>query len=472
MTTTIESSAAPAASDLGPAPAALDLRTTPTSRNRAVDAYRAGAMCAVALGHWLAAAIIRDDHGNLQGINALSRVPSLHWITLLFQVMPLFFCLGGYSNAASLDAHRRHGGSNAAWVAARLRRLGTPAAALAGTWTALLAASAVTGVVPSLVAAAAAVAAIPLWFLANYVVDTAVAPFTLTWHRRRPAAFLAGLGGLFAALEVTRLLGVPYLAEANIVIGWMLFQVLGFWWRDGLLPAPRRLVGLAAASATACAGLIALGPWPLAMVNVPGADVSNTWPPSLALVTYGIACTFVAIAAAGPLNRLLTRNFGLWKLVAGANTITMTVYLWHFSAMAAVGGLWAATGWLSAAPVGSGGWWLAKLPMLGGALVVLVGLVVAFGRYEREGLLGRRHSAPAPHAAVVAAAAVALGGGFEVWTMAEGNAALTVAGMAGVLAGHQVLRGRPTPAVGDVGGVAAVRRFHPVRRPSEQVAAA
>ncbi|MCC6433754.1 MAG: acyltransferase [Acidimicrobiales bacterium] len=419
----------------------LDLRATPLSRNRAVDAYRAAAMCAVAVGHWLAAAVVRNDGGDLEGINALSRVPSLHWLTLLFQVMPLFFCLGGYSNAASLDAHRRHGGTDSVWVAARLRRLGTPAAALAGTWTVLLAASVATGIGPSMVAAAAAVAAIPLWFLANYVVDTAVAPRTLSWHRRNPRRLLAGLAAAFLTLEGTRLLGIAHLAEANIVLGWMLFQVLGFWWRDGLLPAPRRLLGIAAAAAATCAALVAVGPWPLAMVNVPGVELSNTWPPSLALVAYGVATTLLAVAAAGPVNAVLPRPFGVWQLVAGANTITMTVYLWHFSAMAAVGGVWAATGWLSDAPVGSAAWWSAKVPMLAAALVVLTGMAAVFGRFEREGLLGGRDSAAAPlPAGAVAAITVALGGGFELWTLAAGNPALTAAGMACVLGAHRALR--------------------------------
>ncbi|MEZ5235354.1 MAG: acyltransferase [Acidimicrobiales bacterium] len=417
----------------------IDLRATPVTRNRAVDAYRAGAMCLVALGHWLAAAVVRNDDGSLEGINALSRVPSLHWLTLLFQVMPLFFCLGGYANAASLDAHRRNGGNNAAWVVGRLRRLAGPSAWLAGTWTVLLAAGAVTGLATSLVVAAAAVAAIPLWFLANYVIDTAVAPLTLTWHRRRPRRFLGLLGASFLALELSRLLGIPYLAEANIVLGWMLFQVLGFWWRDGLVPAPRRLLALAGAAAATTAALIALGPWPLAMVNVPGADFSNTWPPSLALVAYGLSTTALAMAAAGPLHRLLARRFGLWKLVAGANTITMTVYLWHFSAMAAVGGLWAAAGWLGDAPVGSGGWWLAKLPMVAAALVVLTGLVALFGRYEREALLAQ-HGGETASASLALGAAVGLAGGFELWTLAAGNPAMTVAGMAAVLGAHRALR--------------------------------
>lgn len=129
----------------------------------------------------------------------------------------------------------------------------------------------------------------------------------------------------------------------------MVFQVLGFWWRDGRLSGPPRLLAVAATSALACAALVAFGPWPLAMVNLPGADLSNTWPPSLALVAYGLATCAVAIAAAPALGRLLTRRPRAWRVVVVGNSIAMTVYLWHFTAMAVAGGTWWALGGLSAA---------------------------------------------------------------------------------------------------------------------------
>ena len=42
-----------------------------SDRNRAVDLYRAAAMVAVAVGHWMAIAISADAEGNVHGGNAL-----------------------------------------------------------------------------------------------------------------------------------------------------------------------------------------------------------------------------------------------------------------------------------------------------------------------------------------------------------------------------------------------------------------
>ena len=66
----------------------FDVSNTPSSRNRAIDAYRAVAMCAVAVGHWLAADV-RTTDGSLTGGNALDKMQGLHILTWVFQVMPL-----------------------------------------------------------------------------------------------------------------------------------------------------------------------------------------------------------------------------------------------------------------------------------------------------------------------------------------------------------------------------------------------
>ena len=95
---------------------------TPPSRNRYVDFLRASSIGAVIAGHWLIAAPwIRD--GELQLDHMLAVQPWTQWLTLLFQVMPLFFLVGGYSNAASWEAARRTGKPYGTWFAGRARRL-------------------------------------------------------------------------------------------------------------------------------------------------------------------------------------------------------------------------------------------------------------------------------------------------------------------------------------------------------------
>ena len=43
--------------------------------------------------------------GSIAGRNALELAPPMSWITWIFQVMPLFFVVGGFSSAVSLDAN-------------------------------------------------------------------------------------------------------------------------------------------------------------------------------------------------------------------------------------------------------------------------------------------------------------------------------------------------------------------------------
>ena len=237
-------------------------------RNRAIDFYRVAAMAAVAIGHWMAVAVGVDADGKLIAGNALQSRPGLGILTWFFQVMPLFFVVGGFSSAMSLDSHAANSNSansngansngansNAAgggrpqdWVVARLRRMVSPAMVLATTWLGLLGFAALidsamgngirSGLTP-LIAVGAVGAAIPLWFLANYTIDTAIAPYVLPLFRRQPALVAAGGATVFLALEGVRLADLSgplhYLPYLNWVLGWLLFQVMGFAWRDGLL---------------------------------------------------------------------------------------------------------------------------------------------------------------------------------------------------------------------------------------------
>lgn len=425
-------------------PDGVDVSATPASRNRAIDAYRAAAMCAVALGHWLAADV-RITNGSITGGNALDKIPSLHILTWVFQVMPLFFCIGGYSNAASLDSHHRAGRSNGSWVRARLLRLTTPSVWLAGTWFVLLIAGHVLGV-GKLTNMVVGVAAIPLWFLANYVADTALSPITLRLYRTHGLKFVGALILVFALGEASRFPGIRFVPQINIVVGWLAFQVLGFAWKDGHFPKGRRLVLVGAFGWVTAGTLVAVGPWPLAMVSVPGSRFANTWPPSLALMFYGLGLCCWAIAAAPVISRILAKRNGLWKTVVVANTMTMTSYLWHFTALSIAAVVLGQFDLLPTAAIGSGAWWLQKIPVILVSLVVLAVIVWMLSPKERNALLGNALSAQ-PGAAdsafatrLTILAGVSLATGFELWTAAAGRPVMAALGMALVLAVHAGLR--------------------------------
>lgn len=360
-----------------------------SDRNRAVDAYRAIAMLAVAVGHWAAVSVALDDEGALVAGNALAEAPRLGWITWFLQVMPLFFVVGGFSSAMSLDAHVRVGGREADWVAARLRRMLAPAVVLAATWLAVLAGGLAIGA-GAVVGTAAVAGAIPLWFLANYTIDTAIAPWVLPAFRRRPALVVGGGLAAFLTIDALARSGVPAIGQLNWVLGWLLFQVAGFAWRDGLLPSGAALVRWAVALWTGTVALVALGPWPITMVHHEGLTHSPTHPPSTALLVFGAAYSATAVAAAPAVSRALARSPRAWAVVVAGNAISLSVYLWHFTAFVVVGAVAYAAGLLPTAEVATGAWWLQKMPMMLGAAVVLAAITAVVSGVERRALLAPR----------------------------------------------------------------------------------
>jgi hypothetical protein len=92
-----------------------------------------------------------------------------------------------------------------------------------------------------------------------------------------------------------------------------------------------------------------------------------------------------------PAERWLRRRRP-WLVVVAANSVVLTVFLWHMTAvLLLIGVLWWAN-LLPTPPVGTAGWWLGRLPWLLLLTVVLAGLVAVFGRFER----GSRRAAQLP----------------------------------------------------------------------------
>ena len=369
-------------------------------RNRAVDLYRAVAMAAVALGHWLVMVAYRDETGGLVSGNALEFVPGFHVATWVFQVMPLFFVVGGFASAASLDSRglgrRSDAAGRATWIAGRLARLLPPVAALAAVWLAAIGLGYLTGL-STLVNAGAVAAAIPLWFLANYVADVILAPHVLPLFRRSPVRVAAAGLGLFGLLELLRVTGalhqfgpLHHLPHVNWILGWFLFQMAGFAWRDGLLPTGRTLALWGVGLTVTLIGLVTLGPWPVAMVNFPGLEHSPTHPPTIALLVFGAAQSAFALSVAPTVTRLLERSATAWRAVIAANSMAMTVYLWHMTAGVVVLALFDAVNLLGGATPGTASWWLGKVPFVSGAVIVLALIVPRLSRIERRALLAKR----------------------------------------------------------------------------------
>src|SRR5688500_18590498 len=171
----------------------------PARRDRYVDLLRAVAITAVVIGHWLVTVISYDPQGRLTGRSALVDLPWAQPATWLVQVMPVFFLVGGYANAASLRSVWRRGGDAVDWLQDRSGRLVRPptllvlalaVAALAARWL---------GADASQVRVVVWFCTIPLWFLAAYLAVVVLTPVTYALHRRYGVAVPLLLVALVAA---------------------------------------------------------------------------------------------------------------------------------------------------------------------------------------------------------------------------------------------------------------------------------
>jgi fucose 4-O-acetylase-like acetyltransferase len=111
------------------------VQTSP-DRDRYADFLRVLSISLVVLGHWLAAVVLVRDGELVTGrLHAL--VPWTQWLTWVFQVMPVFFIVGGFVNARSWSRAARDKQSWSAWTRRRCQRLLVPLFPLVAFWVLL-----------------------------------------------------------------------------------------------------------------------------------------------------------------------------------------------------------------------------------------------------------------------------------------------------------------------------------------------
>ena len=87
-------------------------------RGTYADLLRVASIFVVVIGHWLMAVLEYED-GSFVGKNLLEIATWTHILTWIFQVMPIFFIVGGFTNAGSWRSASRRGVSYATWLRAR-----------------------------------------------------------------------------------------------------------------------------------------------------------------------------------------------------------------------------------------------------------------------------------------------------------------------------------------------------------------
>jgi peptidoglycan/LPS O-acetylase OafA/YrhL len=309
---------------------------TPTERNRYVDFLRAVSILVVVVGHWLIATAHYVD-GTLTPGHLLKSEPGTQWLTWLFQVMPIFFIVGGYSNAVSLESARRKGDQYAVWLAARLNRLVTPLLILLIAWSVIALIMYAVDARLAVIQFTSKAALIPTWFLAIYIMLVILAPAAYrAWRRFGFASFWA-----FVALAVLTDIAffaadLRWLGWSNYFWVWLAVHQLGFAWRDGRLSSPPLLLLYSAVGFVTLYLLISKGPYPLAMVGSPDEGLSNTLPPKVTLIALGVFQFGLLLALEGPMRRVL-ESLRLWTATVLINSMIMTLYLWHITVMVLLG---------------------------------------------------------------------------------------------------------------------------------------
>ncbi len=370
---------------------ALDMADrTPESRNRYADLLRAIAISCVVMGHWtMAAPFLKDGAPAIEHLLAIE--PWSRWLTWCFQVMPVFFFVGGFSNGMSWEATLRKGGTFGKWFGSRLERLLGPTLALLLFWAAAAAIGHALGVPPEMIKSGSQIALVPTWFLAVYTLVCMTVPWTHKAWERFGMASVVALMACAVVMDVIffQVPSLRWMAWSNFLFIWLAVHQLGYAWQDGLKTGGLTL-GVGIAGLVALVALVHYGPYPVSLVGVPGqmlpdgvTPLSNTRPPKLPILAHGLAQIGLLLALQGAANRWLSGRKP-WAATVLANSMIMTLFLWHSTSMMLLFGLGFLLGGVGLEPVpGTGAWWSIRPLWILAFAVGTVPFVAVFRRFER-----------------------------------------------------------------------------------------
>jgi len=361
-------------------------------RDRYVDFLRVAAIGAVVFGHWLVTSLTYRD-GGFAAANVLRDISWAPWVTWGFQVMPVFFLVGGFAagyswngggHAWNAGGRGRERGNGPQWLRRRAVRLLGPTtwyviAALVGMGVAETA-----GVPAGTLALAGWAVALHLWFLPVYLLLTLLTPALSSLHRRYGLAVPVAMALLGVAIDVLVINAhVKAVGWLNYPLVWGAAYQLGFGWQDGSLTRRRRTpLLIAGVGAAAFIALEWSGLFPVSLIGEQGQQINNTAPPSVALAAYGAAQLGALIAVAPLVSRWLRRD-RVWHVIEVCNTGVMTVYLWQMLPVVLGGVLLYPTRWMPQPAVGSAEWWFLRPVWLAALALLLAPLIVVSHRIRR-----------------------------------------------------------------------------------------
>jgi hypothetical protein len=319
------------------AQAKLAAEQTPPNRNRTADFFRAAAITIVVFGHWLVSVPHYVD-GGLEFTMLLSVQPWTQYVTWFLQVMPIFFFVGGFSNAASWTSAQLDPAKRRVWQATRLKRLLMPITPLILLWSIFAGVAGYAEIDPATIQGTSQAALIPVWFLAVYIIVTVLVPVTAkAWEKFGlwSVAFLVIGAAIVDFVAFTG--GVGWVRWSNYAFIWLGMHQLGYWWFSGIKSKLGPIL-LIVTGLLSLFVLIKLLGYPVAMVSVPGEAVSNTRPPTFAMLAIGFVQVGLILLAKDKVEKWL-QNPKPWAVVILVSQRIMTVYLWHLTALLFFAGL-------------------------------------------------------------------------------------------------------------------------------------
>jgi len=357
---------------------------TPEQRNRYVDLLRALSISAVVLGHWIIAA-----PGFMDGVRSMDHLleiqPWSRWLTWVFQVMPVFFFVGGYSNGVSWDSAQKKGLRYSFWLESRLRRLIGPVIPLVLLWAVLGIIGYVMAVPEQMIKIGSQVSLVPVWFLAIYFIIVMLVPISrLIWHK-------LGLWSVVLPLCLAVFGDLVYFNTTYQWYGWFNYffiwgavHQLGYAWQQERIGGALPCFCLAIVAATALVLLTQFGPYPISLIGVPGQEFSNTTPPKLPLVALGLTQIGLLLALEGPIRRWLSKA-KVWTMTVLINGFIMPIFLWHSTVMMLMIGFcfWVFPGIFTIEP-GSGHWWAYRPVWVFAYFVIMMLFLPAFMWLEKK----------------------------------------------------------------------------------------
>lgn len=362
---------------------------TPADRDRYVDFLRAFSITTVVFGHFFIALIHWED-GRIFVHNAVGHQSGLWLATWVLQVMPIFFFVGGFSNSVGWGSVRRSGGTYSEFVRRRVTRLLKPTLVFATAWAGVEVVLHLADIGAPGLLRGTFLPFGPMWFLGVYMLVVALAPLMLSLHERFRLAVPLAIAIAVAVIDLARFaFDVTGVGWANLALVWLFVHQIGFFYADGSLVA----AGVRAWRILIAGGLMGLVVltnlevvtgvlnYPRSMVGVDIEPVSNMSPPSLAIVMLAIWQIGAAMALRDRANRWLQRSRP-WQLTIAANSMIMTVFLWHLTAFLIVIVVLYPLG-LGQDVTASARWWIERPLWLLTPLLPLALLIGVFSRYER-----------------------------------------------------------------------------------------